>query len=110
MSVRQAEKWITGEEFGAERRRLIADGVPDEDPRFQVLWDRVRTRDDYLYERYGKRHRATHEGKWIAVSLEGDVIIGERPGELIAAANEAFGPGNSSVRKLAEFPGHEFHH
>jgi hypothetical protein len=109
MSVQQEEKWITGEEFGTERRRLIAEGVPDDDPRFRALFARVHARDDYLYERYGKHHRSTHEGKWIGVSLDGEVIFGDRPGELIAAGNARFGPGNWALRKLAEFPGHEFH-
>lgn len=107
MSTEQEQRWITGEEFGRERRRLIEAGVPDEDPEFQELIRRVVERDDYLYERFGKPHRETHEGKWIAVSLDGQVIIRATAGELIWDASEAFGDGNFSMRKLADFPGHQ---
>ena len=55
MSVTQEEHWITGEEFGAERRRLIAAGVPDEDPRFQALYDRVASRSGFIQYRLPPR-------------------------------------------------------
>jgi hypothetical protein len=106
MSIEQEQHWITGEEFGRERRRLIEEGVPDEDPRFRDLYARVEARNDYLYERYGKHYFDTHRGKWIAISPAGETLIRDTAGEAIWAADEAFGRGNFSLRKLDEFPGH----
>jgi hypothetical protein len=107
MGIEQEHQWITGEEFGRENRRLIDAGVPDDAPEFQELFARIRARDNHLYERYGRDHLATHQGKWIAISLEGQVIIRDTAGEVTWAASEAFGDGNYAKRKLAEFPGHQ---
>ena len=107
MSVEQEQQWITGEEFGREWRRLVRAGVPQEAPEFQELWRRVRARDDYLYERYGKPYIDTHYGKWIAISLDGRTVIRDTASEVGPVARETFGGGNFAVRKLAEFTGHE---
>jgi hypothetical protein len=107
MSIEHQQQWITGEEAGRENRRLIEAGVPDDAPEFQELIARIVARDDYLYERYGKQYLATHPGKWIAISLDGQVIIRDTAGEVSWAASEAFGDGNYAKRKLAEFPGHQ---
>jgi hypothetical protein len=106
MSVKDQQGWITGEEFGRERRRLIAAGVPDDAPEFQALVRRVLERDDSLFERYGKPYLETHPGKWIAISLGGEVLVGDTAGEVIWEATETFGAGNFAMRKLADFPGH----
>src|SRR5688572_7098726 len=101
MSVEQEERtqrtWITGEEYGRERRRLIAAGLPADAPEFAKLRHQVAERDEYLFERYGKAYLSTHAGKWVAVSLSGDVLIRDRPGDLIWDADEAFGRGNFSM-------------
>jgi hypothetical protein len=107
MSVEQEQRWITGEEFGRERERLIKRGVPDDAPEFQELYARVRARDEHLFERYGKRHLGTDPGRWIAISLDGRVIIRDTPGEVVWSAAAAFGEGNAAIRKLAPFPGYE---
>ena len=107
MSIEQEQHWITGEEFGRERRRLIEAGVPDEDPRFRALYDRVVARDEYLYERYGKPYLESQPGKWIAISVDGEVLIRGTSGQAIWAAAERFGDGNFALRKLADFPGYE---
>ncbi len=107
MSIEQEKRWITGEEFGAERRRLIATGVPDDAPEFRELFARVRERDDYLYERYGKPLLESHRGEWIAITLDGQVFLGHDPGEVGWKAVATVGPGNFCVRRLAEFPGYE---
>jgi len=107
INIEQAHQWITGEEIGRENRRLIEAGVPDDAPEFQELISRIRVRDDYLYERYGKRYLDTHRGQWIAIALDGQVIIRHTAGEVTWAASEAFGEGYYSKRKLADFPGHE---
>jgi len=110
MSIEQEQRWITGEEFGRENRRLIDAGVPDEAPEFQALFDRVQARDDYLYERYGKRYLDSHDGQWIAISTDGETIIRKTAGEVLSESRRRFGPGNASIRKLAAFPGHTFPH
>jgi hypothetical protein len=56
---------------------------------------------------YGKQYLDTHPGKWIAISLDGQVIIRNTAGEVMWAASDAFGEANYSVRKLAAFPGLE---
>jgi hypothetical protein len=107
MSVEQERQWISGEEIGRENRRLIDAGIPDDAPEFQELFARIAARDNTLYERYGKPYLEIHPGKWIAISLDGQVIIRDTAGEVTWAANQAFGDGNYSKRKLAAFPGHE---
>src|SRR5262249_17902699 len=107
MSIEQEQQWITGEEIGRERRRLIAAGVPDDAPEYRAFVARIVARDDHLYERYGKPYLQSHPGKWIAIALDGQVIIRDTAGEVSWAARAAFGGGNFAKRKLAAFPGHE---
>jgi hypothetical protein len=107
MNIEQAQQWITGEEIGRENRRLIEAGVPDDAPEFQELIARIVARDDFLYEKYGKSDLDTHYGQWVAISLDGRVIIRKTAGEVTRAACAAFGEGNYSKRKLTDFPGHE---
>lgn len=107
MSIEQEQQWITGEEIGRENRRLIDAGVPDDAPEFRALIDRIVARDTYLYERYGREYLDRHPGKWIAIALDGQVVIRDTTSELSWAASEAFGEGNYAKRKLAEFPGHK---
>lgn len=109
MSVEQEQQWITGEEFGREWRRLADASLPHDAPQFQALLARKQARDDYLYERYGKPLRAAHEGKWIAISTDGEVIIRDTAGEVLQASRDRFGPGNAAIRRLADVPGHVFY-
>jgi hypothetical protein len=104
MSVKE-QNWITGPEFGAELRRLIREGASDEDPQMVELYRRVNERDDYLFNRYGKHLRSENEGRWVAISFEGEVILGDSLGEVIHAADERWGSGNAALRKLADSPG-----
>ena len=108
MSLTQEQNWITGREYGAELRRLVREGANEDDPRVLALHRRVRERDDYLYERYGKQHRVGNEGRWIAISLDGEVILGDTLGDVIHEAHERWGGGNAALRKLADFPGLEW--
>lgn len=108
MSVRQEHQWITGPEYGAELRRLVREGAPEDDPRVIELPRRIAERDDYLCERSGKRYRAENESRWIAISLLGEVILGDTLGEVIHEAHKRWGGGNAALRKLAAFPGLEW--
>ena len=109
MATTTKQKWITGEEYGRMRRELIERGVADEDPEFLDLRRRVHERDESLWERYGKAYMDSDPGKWIAIALDGRVIIRDTASQTIWAAGEAFGDGNFAMRKLAAFPGHRFH-
>src|SRR5438067_12956208 len=106
MSIDREQQWITGEEFGRERRRLIEAGVPDDAPEFRALIQRVLERNDYLFEQHGKQHTEDHRGQWIAIAMDGRVMIRPTASKLVWDAREEFGPGNFASRKLGDEPGH----
>jgi hypothetical protein len=109
MELEEVQQWITPEEYQREYRRLMATGIPDDAPEFQALIERVVERDNHLYERYGKPLMAEHRGKWIAIALDGETILGDSVSEVHWEACERFGSGGFSLRRLAEFPGHEIY-
>ena len=47
-----------------------------------------------LYEQFGKPLEMEHTGEFIAVSPEGQTLLGTTAGEVGRRAKEAFGPGN----------------
>ena len=49
---------------------------------------------DILYEQYGKPLEAQHRGEYLAVSPQGDTLIGPDLDELIDKAVEKLGSGN----------------
>ena len=64
-------------------------------------WVRQRAKqDDRLYERYGRPLEAEHKGEFVAISDDGQVILG--PDELTVAtrAEEQFGTGTFAVRRI----------
>jgi hypothetical protein len=63
----------------------------------------IRQRDDALYERYAKHLEAEHRGEFVAISLDGQVIVGPDRVQVVWAAAERFGEGNFSLRKIG-FP------
>jgi hypothetical protein len=105
MSVEQDQSWITREELGREWRRLMQEKVTEDAPAYQEFLRRVLVRDDFLFERYGLPSMETHPGQWIAISLDGQVILRNTSAEAAHAAREQFGGGNHAIRKLADFPG-----
>jgi len=60
----------------------------------------IKRRDDELYERYAKRLEAEHKGKFVAISVDGRLLIGENHGELLWEAVEKFGSGNFALRRI----------
>ena len=108
MSVSERQEWITGEEYGEERVRLIEAGLGDS-PEMEALVVRVVERDDYLWKLYAEPLIPKHPGEWAAVSLDGRVIIKPRSSLALAAGTEAFGGGNFAYGRLAEFRGYELH-
>ncbi len=54
---------------------------------------KIKQQADDLYERYAKPLEAEHTGKFVAVSPEGQTIVGETMGEVARQATAAFGRG-----------------
>ena len=56
-----------------------------------------------LYEKYGKPLEADHAGKFVAISLDGEILLGEREAELFYQALDAFGRNKFALTRV----GHE---
>ena len=106
MSIEREQQWITSEEFGRERRRLIEAGVPDDAPEFKALYERMRERNEHFFELYGRPYLATHPNKWIAIAFDGRALIRERSVDALRDGQKQFGHGNFFTRKLNDFGGH----
>lgn len=55
-----------------------------------------------LYEEYGKQLEAEHAGKFVAISLDGEVLLGEHEGRLFRQALSAFGRNKFALSKVGE--------
>ena len=53
-----------------------------------------------LYEKYGKPLEDEHKGEFVAISLEGERLIGKREGEVLKRAVDTFGRGNFALAKV----------
>jgi hypothetical protein len=60
----------------------------------------VKQRDDALYERYAKHLENEHRGKFVVISLDGQIMTGKDRVELLWAAADKFGEGNFTLRKI----------
>ena len=49
---------------------------------------------DGLYERYGRPLEAQNRGEYVAISPDGQTILGSSVGQVLREAKAAFGPGN----------------
>src|SRR5438105_14167701 len=107
MSAVKQSNWITGQEFGQERRKLLESGLDDESPEMQRLWSQVRERDESLWQQHGKTLLESHRSQWLAISPDGETVLRSTAGEAMWEAAKRFGEGNYCIRKLAEFPGLE---
>ena len=56
-----------------------------------------------LYEQYGKALEKDHTGEFVAISLEGQIILDRKMGKLLKRAVETFGHGNFAMARV----GHE---
>jgi hypothetical protein len=54
-----------------------------------------------LYERYGQPLEATHTGEYLAISPQGETLLGATLLEVAQQAAKSFGPGNF-VYKIGE--------
>lgn len=95
-------EWITGEEFAAERRRLFDAGFGPESHEYRALQRRVRERDDHLIETFGWPLLSRLSGKWLAISLHGEVIDADREVDALVQGRQRFGAANYCVVRLTE--------
>ena len=56
-----------------------------------------------LYERYGEALEKDHTGEFVAISLEGEIILDRKMGKLLKRAVETFGQDNFAMARV----GHE---
>ena len=56
-----------------------------------------------LYEQYGKALEKDHTGEFVAISLEGEIILDRKMGKLLKRAVETFGQDNFAMARV----GHE---
>ena len=70
-------------------------------------WVRQRAaKDDSLYERYGNPLEAEHTGEYLAISDDGEIILGTDSLEVDLKALERFGSGRYCFRRIGyEFEG-----
>lgn len=58
------------------------------------------TEQERLYEQYGKPLENKHMGEYVAISLDGQTILGQRIGELLREAIHSFGSGNFAIARV----------
>ena len=56
--------------------------------------------DDDLYDEYGKPLEVEHKGEFIAISDDGQTIVGDDMDQVAFQAIEEFGSGNFALRKI----------
>jgi hypothetical protein len=66
----------------------------------QEQMEAIKRRDDELYERYAKHLEEEHKGKFVAIGLDGELLMGENHAKLLWDAVEKFGSGNFALRRI----------
>ena len=56
-----------------------------------------------LYNLYGRSLEKDHSGEFVAISLDGEIILGKRLGDLLKRAIDTFGSDNFAMARV----GHE---
>ena len=56
--------------------------------------------DDRLYEQYGRVLEPEHQGEFVAISSDGQTIIGTDELTVATQAVERFGPGTFALRRI----------
>ena len=57
-------------------------------------------RDDALYERYGKVLEPDHKGEFVAISEDGQLIVGADDMDVSSQAISQFGSGRFALRRI----------
>ena len=60
----------------------------------------ILERDRELYERYGKPLEKDHPGEYVAISPEGQTIVGAEAAEVLRRAIDSFGSGNFALKRV----------
>lgn len=63
-------------------------------------WLPIIERDDALYEKYARQLEAEHKGEFVAIGLNGQVIIGKDLDEVFFPAIERFGKMNFALKRV----------
>ena len=63
----------------------------------QAWIDRKIGQQRRLYRLYGKPLEAKHTGRWVAISEDGETLLGEREGEVFHLAVDRFGRDNFAL-------------
>ena len=66
----------------------------------KIEMEAVKQLDDALYERYAKHLESEHRGEFVAINLDGQVIVGRDRVRLVWTAADKFGEGNFALRKI----------
>ena len=53
-----------------------------------------------LYDQYGKTFEASHKGQYLAISRDGQTILGDQSGEVLQQALEEFGRGKFGIFRV----------
>ncbi len=59
-----------------------------------------------LYNLHAKHLEPDHNGEFVAISFDGELVIGKRDGEVLKRAVDTFGRGNFAMARV----GHEVMH
>ena len=63
-------------------------------------WAAKQDAERCLYEKYGKPLEANHAGEFIAIGMDGEIILGKRDGETLRRAIDKFGRGNFAMARV----------
>ena len=67
----------------------------------QQRWiEQKLTEQQQLYEKYGRRLEPEHTGKFVAISFNGEIILGKREGEVLRRALDTFGRDNFTMVRV----------
>ncbi|MCL0090590.1 hypothetical protein M1O13_01110 [Dehalococcoidia bacterium] len=64
------------------------------------VFEQIKQRDDELYQKYATCLEAYHKGEFVAVGLNGEIILGKDHPQVLKEAIERFGSGNFALRKI----------
>ena len=53
-----------------------------------------------LYDQYGRLLEKEHTGEFVAISLDGDIILGHREGEILKRSLDTFGRDNFAMARV----------
>ena len=53
-----------------------------------------------LYQQYGKPFENEHSGEYVAISFDGQTILGQRSGDVLKCAVDTFGSGNFVLSRI----------